>query len=148
MHCSSFHWHYHVADAWTHLGLTEYPELLALICPEHLDKIVKILRQRLADSSFLPASVKNSLGEFLLMGFYSLTKPIVFRPQGQVGKGLISALVLEALGPRASDLSSQSWKNMGQTVWSSFKYHLKPKTSSAPYIRCSQKQPDVSLTTS
>lgn len=42
------------------------------------------------------------------MGFESLAKPIVFRPQGQAEKSLMSALVLKALVPRASDLSSQS----------------------------------------
>jgi len=36
------------------------------------------------------------------MRFYSLTKSIVFRPQGQAGKGLMSALVLEALVQRPS----------------------------------------------
>lgn len=131
MHCNSFHWHYLVGDASTHLGLTEHPELLALTCPECLDEIAKILRQRLVDTSFLPANIKISLGEFLLMGFYSLTKPVVFRPQGQAGKGLMSVLVLEPLVLRASDFSSQSWKNMGQIVWWPFKYHLNPKISRA-----------------
>lgn len=84
--------------------------------PRVLNKIVKTLQQRLADSSFSQATVKNSLEELLLMSFYSQTKPIVIVSQEQAGKDLISALVLEDLMERASDLTSQSLKNRGQTA--------------------------------
>lgn len=42
----------HVGDAQTHVGLTKYPELLDLNCPESSDKIVKILGQKSADPGF------------------------------------------------------------------------------------------------
>lgn len=51
------------------------------------------------------------------MIFYSLTKSIVFRPQGQAEKGLMSALVLEALVSRASDLNFSHERTWAKTVW-------------------------------
>lgn len=48
----------------------------------------------------------------MLISFYSLTKSIVFRPQGQGEKAQMSALVLEALVPRDSDLSFRTWAKL------------------------------------